>query len=241
VVARFPCFVVADGMGGHDRGDRASAIVAEELAVLAGRVDLGVEEVRDSLARARRRIAEVAGRDQRHAPGTTVSGLVQVVQEGEPYWLVVNLGDSRTYRFADGLLARITEDHSEVQELVRARRLTAAQARTHPRRHVVTKALGAGIMSDPDFTAVPARAGDRLLVCSDGLTEHVGDMRIAHTLRGHRDPGDAAAALMRLALAAGGKDNVTVVVVDLSDDPAGPPTAFAQPTDDQTAPLPSPR
>jgi protein phosphatase len=149
-----------------------------------------------------------------------LTGLIWLGGDDAPEWLVVNLGDSRAYRYADGALVQLTRDHSEVQELVDSGFITPLQARSHPRRNVVTKALGAGVLCPPDFSLLPVRAGDRLLICSDGLTEHVGERRISQALRGHPEPASAVAALIRCALAAGGKDNVSVIVVDVIEDSA---------------------
>jgi protein phosphatase len=183
------------------------------LAQASGPVS--ARQVVAAIAAARDRIQALPHGPSGRAAGTTISGAILSADQGEPIWLVVNLGDSRTYRYASGALERLTEDHSEVEELVQAGRITPAQARLHPRRHVVTRALGAGVVCSPQLRSVPARPGDRLLVCSDGLTEHVGDRRIGQILRTHRSPGDAVNALLRLALAAGGKDNISVIVVDL--------------------------
>ncbi|MDR1266085.1 MAG: protein phosphatase 2C domain-containing protein [Propionibacteriaceae bacterium] len=248
VVASFPCFLVADGMGGHDRGERASAIVVEELGALAGRVDLGVEEVRDSLAQARRRIAQVAGRDQRHAPGTTVSGIVLVVLEGEPYWLVVNLGDSRTYRLSRGRLEQISVDHSEVQELLDGGRIDDDQARNYFRRHVVTRVLGAGIVEQPDYWLLPPEPEERWLICSDGLTGELPDQHLMAVLSDQPTPQGAVDVLLAAALEAGARDNVSLIVVDACQPSAADDLAptveeiaaagAAGEVDDDTVPMP---
>jgi protein phosphatase len=153
-------------------------------------------------------------------PGTTLTGVLVVRGPDGPSWLVVNVGDSRTYRLAGGELVQVSADHSEVAELVARGLLTVDQAAVHPHRHVVTRSLGGGGPDepDPDFFPRPIAAGDRILVCSDGLTDEVADARIAEILRGHPDPQDAADRLVAAALVAGGRDNVTVIVVDA---PAG--------------------
>ncbi|MDR3360126.1 MAG: protein phosphatase 2C domain-containing protein [Bifidobacteriaceae bacterium] len=227
-----PVFVVADGMGGHNAGEVAAAIAVEELGRLARQAEpITAPQVVEAVAAARDRIAQLPRGPSGRAAGTTLTGAILSSQDRRPVWLVVNLGDSRTYRLAGGVLERLTEDHSEVEEMVQAGHITPAQARLHPRRHVVTRALGAGVVCAPQLRAIPARAGDRVLVCSDGLTEHVGDRRIGQILRSHKDPEDAANALMRLALAAGGKDNISVIVVDLLD--TDQPTALPANGDDQ--------
>jgi protein phosphatase len=227
LVARHPVFAVADGMGGHNAGDLASAIAAGELARLgdlaAAGQTLTEEQVADAIRSARQQITALPRSPLGRAAGTTLTGAVLISGDGGPQWLVFNLGDSRTYAFEDGVLLQLTHDHSEVQELVEVGFITPLEARSHPRRNVVTKALGAGVLCEADFSVFPARAGQRLLVCSDGLTEHVGDRRITQILRTHPEPASAVAALVRCALAAGGKDNISVVVVnvtEIADDPA---------------------
>ncbi|MCZ2262655.1 MULTISPECIES: PP2C family protein-serine/threonine phosphatase [unclassified Isoptericola] len=212
-LARGSVFFVADGMGGHEAGEVASAAAVEALAPL-GRSDVvGVDEVRCRVRAAHDAVRAIDTAPGRGA-GTTLSGVALTDQGGEPYWLVVNVGDSRTYRVADGALEQVSVDHSEVQELVDAGRITAEQALTHPRRHVVTRALGAPDDPEPDFWFLPVHAGDRMLVCSDGLTAELPDRRVAELLMVEPDPQTAAERLVGEALAAGGRDNITVIVVD---------------------------
>ena len=134
-----------------------------------------------------------------------------------PYWLVFNVGDSRTYRLSQGDFAQVSVDHSEVQELVDAGFITAAEALTHPRRHVVTRALGTGTDTEADFWLVPVEEGDRILVCSDGLSGELSDEQIHRALSTLRHPQDAVDSLIQAALRSGGRDNITVVVVDASN------------------------
>jgi len=206
-------FFVADGMGGHDAGEVASAAAVEALAPLGESVVVGVDDVRYRVRVAHDAVQAIETAPGRGA-GTTLTGVVLTDQGGEPYWLVVNMGDSRTYRTADGVLEQVSVDHSEVQELVDAGRITAEQALTHPRRHVVTRALGAPDDPEPDFWFLPVHPGDRMLVCSDGLTAELTDRRVAEVLLVEADPQVAAERLVREALEAGGRDNITVIVVD---------------------------
>lgn len=215
-IAAFPVFAVADGMGGHEAGDRASAEVVDVLGRLVGLPSAGVRGVMASLRDAQRRVEAIEAPPGRDA-GATVSGVVVAEEGGVPYWLVVNLGDSRTYRMSGGRLVQISVDHSEVQEMVEAGTLTRQQAERHPRRHVVTRAVGAGVGLDPDFWMLPIAENDRILVCSDGLTGEVSDARIAELLLAQPDPQSAARSLVDAALEAGGHDNVTVVVIDAHD------------------------
>ncbi len=204
-----PVFLVADGMGGYSAGDVASAIVIEEFAKASGSDAVTPEWVRGSFARADERIRGGVG------GGTTVSGAAIVRQQGEPYWLVFNIGDSRVYHCANGEVNQLTVDHSVVQELVDAGELPPERARFHPQRHIITRAIGAPEAIQPDFWLIPIAGGDRLMMCSDGLTSEVGDDRIGDQLLSAADPQQAAEGLVAAALAAGGKDNVTTVVVDV--------------------------
>ncbi|WP_166845540.1 PP2C family serine/threonine-protein phosphatase [Isoptericola sp. BMS4] len=238
-------FFVADGMGGHDAGEVASAAAVEALAPLRESAVVHEDDVRCRVATAHDAVRAIETAPGRGA-GTTLSGLVLTDQGGEPYWLVVNVGDSRTYRSTNGVLEQVSVDHSEVQELVDAGRITADQAATHPRRHVVTRALGAPDDPEPDFWFLPVHAGDRMLVCSDGLTVELGDRRIAEVLLMEADPQRAADRLVAEALEAGGRDNITVIVVGatgLTDDlesTAPRDGRAAHDDDDDTVPRRSP-
>jgi PPM family protein phosphatase len=208
-------FAVADGMGGHAAGEVASAIAVAHLRPLDGRDDLGPDTIRLALAAANAAIGDAAAANPEQAGmGTAVTGLALVTLAGSPHWAVFNIGDSRVYRYAAGALTLLTEDHSETAELVAAGLLTPEQARTSPRRHVITRALGATRSPEPDQWVSPAVGDDRFLLCSDGLTGELEDAEIAEVLREVRDAQGAADELVRRAVAAGGRDNVTVIVVD---------------------------
>jgi len=211
-LAQAPLFLVADGMGGHDAGDLASAAVVAEFAHLAGGASLGIDEVRAALRRARVRVEAIAS-DGR-AAGTTLAGVVVADVGGLGYWLTVNVGDSRTYRFAQGVLEQISVDHSVVQELLDAGVLSGADAATDSRRNEITRAIGAGSDGQADYWMVPAEPGDRILVCSDGLSGEVPADRLRDVLSEESDPEAAATRLIHEALLHGGRDNVTAVVVD---------------------------
>lgn len=216
-------FVVADGMGGHAAGDTASALAVARLGALDGTTGLDAEALHAQVARANADILDAALADPRRAGmGTTVAGLVLTSIAGTYHWLVFNVGDSRVYRYGSGELAQLTVDHTEVAELVAAGRLTAEQAWTHPRRNVVTRALGSdapapGAQPLADVWIVPAVRGERFVVCSDGLPLEVSDAQLAATLDALPDARDAAPALVELAVAAGGRDNVTVIVLDAAE------------------------
>lgn len=211
-LAAAPLFLVADGMGGHDAGAAASALVVEEFAALAGSPSLGIQDVRAALDRARRRVHALEA--SQRAAGTTLSGVVVSDVGGAGYWLTVNVGDSRTYRFAGGELEQISVDHSVVQELIDAGELDRAQAATDRRRNEITRAIGAGSDGEPDFWLVPAEPGDRMLVCSDGLSGELDGARLQRVLAETTDPQEAATRLVHEAMVRGGRDNITVVVVD---------------------------
>lgn len=211
-LAEAPLFLVADGMGGHDAGDLASAAVIAEFAALTGAASRGVDDVRAALRRARARVESISS-DGR-AAGTTLTGVVIAEVGGVGYWLTVNVGDSRTYRFAEGRLEQISVDHSVVQELVDAGLLDGADAAADRRRNEITRAIGAGSEGRADYWMVPAEPGDRILVCSDGLSGELDLERLQTILAEEADPQDAATRLIHEALLHGGRDNITAVVVD---------------------------
>lgn len=217
VLVADPVFAVADGMGGHEAGEVASReciqVLSEQPFLTAGSRGSSAADLREALQQADHRIRELS--DAR--AGTTLTGVVVVEERGVPYWLVFNVGDSRTYRLSQGTLSQISVDHSEVQELVDAGFLTPAQAHVHPRRHVVTRALGTGSDTEADYWLVPIEEGDRILVCSDGLTDEITDEQIAHLLAASSEPQKAVDSLIQAALRAGGRDNVTVVVVQANN------------------------
>lgn len=211
-LADAPLFLVADGMGGHDAGDRASAAVVAEFAQFVGAPSLGIDQVRAALRRSRARVEAITS-DGR-AAGTTLTGVAIAEVGGVGYWLTVNVGDSRTYRFANGLLEQISVDHSVVQELLDAGLLSGEDAVTDSRRNEITRAIGAGSDGQADYWMVPAEPGDRILVCSDGLSGELSAARLRDILADEADPADAATRLIHEALVHGGRDNITAVVVD---------------------------
>ena len=220
-------FLVADGMGGHEAGEVASATAVDALRPLADLDVVTPDDVRTCLAVAQENVRAIVT-DPGRGAGTTLTGVAVAEQDGVPYWLVINVGDSRTYHLSGGRLDQVSVDHSEVQEMVDAGLLTRGEALTHPRRHVVTRALGSRTEPRPDFWYVPIERHDRVLVCSDGLTGELSDERITEILLEHPDPQGAAERLVHEAIVAGGRDNITVVVVDatgVSGDTSGGSTA----------------
>ncbi|MGA8847664.1 MAG: protein phosphatase 2C domain-containing protein [Nocardioides sp.] len=208
--------VVADGMGGAAAGEVASAVAvhaADRECRLTGR---GVQP-RELLARAVtdaavQILAAVEADPSRVGMGTTFTALLT---DGTRVALA-QIGDSRAYRFRAGVLEQVSTDHTLVQSMVDARRMSPAQARRSEHRHIVTRSLGGAGPSDPDLLDLEVRTGDRLLICSDGLSDLVADAALALILA---IPGGATVAdlLIGAALEAGGTDNVTAVVVDVVD------------------------
>ncbi|MBT2565664.1 serine/threonine-protein phosphatase [Arthrobacter sp. ISL-85] len=243
-IAADPVFAVADGMGGHEAGEIASGLCVRALAempqVTTGERTITASVLQQYLVRADNSIREATGA----RAGTTLTGAVVVEQMGTPYWLVLNIGDSRTYRLSQGRFEQISVDHSEVQELVDAGEITAQEATVHPRRHVVTRALGTGDETEADYWLLPVEEGDRVLVCSDGLTGELSDDDILRILSTVAEPQDAVDALIQAALRSGGRDNVTAIVVDArnvaNDDGAGTTAPRPAPADGDEVTLPRP-
>lgn len=212
-----PVFAVADGMGGHSHGDLASKAVADQLGGLGSLETVEPIDVVEALRRATDEIEKLGSGEG--SAGTTVTGCAFAMHEGAPHFAVFNVGDSRTYAMLGERLTRITIDHSVVQELIDAGLLTEEEAETHPEANVVTRGVGAGIDPVPDYFLLPIMPQLRLLVCSDGLTKEVHDIDIERILWEHDDPAAAASALVAAALDHGGRDNVTVIVVDVTRAP----------------------
>jgi len=207
-------FVVADGMGGHQAGEVASRIAVDTLRDVAGRADLRPGDLVGQVEAANRAILESAVRHpERTGMATTLAGLALLRLEGADRWVVVNVGDSRVYRLLDGRLEQVSDDHSEVADLVRSGVITDEEARRHPARHIVTRCLGRDPFDVVDTWVLHPRPGERWLLCTDGLTNEVGDDEIAGVLAAGDDPQEVADTLVARAVEHGGRDNVTVVVV----------------------------
>jgi serine/threonine protein phosphatase PrpC len=212
--------VVADGMGGHQGGEVASAVAVE---ILESRRDqlIDAQAYVTLIEEANAAILERAADDDSLAGmGTTVValGILTDVEDSSKSLVMVNVGDSRGYRFRDGELAQITEDHNLVSALLREGKITEDEARHHPNRNVVTRALGIDPGVLVDMWEFDAAVGDRYLLCSDGLFDELVDAQIESVLRRLDDLGEASAELVRLANDAGGRDNVTVVLAEIVDD-----------------------
>jgi PPM family protein phosphatase len=223
--ARAPVFVVADGMGGAQAGEVASRIAVE--AFEEGLPDSGSPEERlaERVREANAQIYERSRADRgRAGMGTTLTA----AYVDDTHVAIAHVGDSRAYLFRDGSLQRLTQDHSLVDELVRRGKLTEEQAAEHPQRSIITRALGPEPDVEVDTWTYPARAGDVILLCSDGLTSMISEERVKTILVEHHGLDAAADALIREANEAGGRDNITVVLFRLeeigTDDAAGEET-----------------
>jgi serine/threonine protein phosphatase PrpC len=214
VLAEAPIFAVADGMGGHSAGDVASDAVITRLAEYAGHSLMDAESIDQALSLAVEDMAKGAGVTDL-GTGTTVTGAALAIVSGSPQWIIFNIGDSRVYQLVSGVLEQITVDHSVVQELVDSGRITREEADVHPHGNVITRAVGFHEPPVPDYRVVPVQRGMRILVCSDGLTKELTHYGIRHFLMSNPAAADAASALVGAALDNGGRDNVTVVVLDV--------------------------
>ena len=204
---------IADGMGGHRGGEVASATALDALH--ASFIEHG--GLHDAVAAANSAVVERAHADQElRGMGTT---LTAGVLGDDGTLLVGHVGDSRAYLFHDGGLTRITTDHSVVEELIAAGELAEEDRERDPRRSMITRAIGLDADIDVDLYPVALEAGDRVMLCSDGLTSMVDEDTIAGVLAADPDPNSAARQLIDAANAAGGADNITVVILDAHDAP----------------------
>jgi protein phosphatase len=223
--ARAPVFVVADGMGGAQAGEVASRIAIE--AFEQGLPDSGSPEDRlaDRVREANRRIYDRSRVESgRAGMGTTITAAYL----GDGNLAIAHVGDSRAYLFRDGSLQRLTQDHSLVDELVRRGKLTEQQAAEHPQRSIITRALGPEPDVEVDTWSYPVRAGDVLMLCSDGLTSMISEERVKEILASAETLAQGADTLIEEANEAGGRDNITVVLFRLEE--VGADGAVDQPT-----------
>jgi serine/threonine protein phosphatase PrpC len=226
-----PLFAIADGMGGAQAGELASRIAAAAIEEAAGALrdeDGVVAAVRAANALIFERALNDPG-----VAGMGTTATVALVDETRETLTIAHVGDSRAYRYRDGILEQLTTDHSLVAELVRTGRLTEAEAAVHPHRSVITRVLGTDADVDVDTHTVSLSPGDLVLLCSDGLSAMVRDEEIGRVLESTAgDPHQAAESLVRAANAAGGDDNVTVVLFELVE---GAPSARAAPNEPGSA------
>ncbi len=210
-LAAYPVFMIADGMGGHAAGEVASAVAVGTMRELAD-TSVDVERVITQVETANQRVRAGGREPGRYGMGTTLTGIV-ALSDGS--WMVVNVGDSRVLLVRDGGIRQLTTDHSEVQDMVELGLLAPDEAAVHPMRHIVTRSLGAADDVQVATERIELGPGDRVLVCSDGLTDEVTADDIYWVMDTAANAQDAADALVAAALAAGGHDNVTVIVLDV--------------------------
>ncbi len=209
-------FAVADGMGGHVGGEVAARLAIDTLQGAYDR-NPTVAGLREAFVAANAAIWEKSLEvEQLRGMGTTLTAAgLTVGSDGRDVMCLANVGDSRAYLMSGGLVRQITADHSLAEERVRHGEMTEAEAEVHPHRHILTRALGVSPEVDVDLWELHVHTGDRLLLCSDGLTNEVSVAQIGQVLESVRDPRKAARALVDRANAHGGSDNITVVVVDV--------------------------
>ena len=217
-------FVVADGMGGHAGGDVASALAIRHLVGLDrpyGSAEEAREEIYRGILDAGKELTRaVADHPELTGMGTTLSGMVRV---GDKV-VVAHIGDSRIYLLRDGVLEQITADHTFVQRLVDSGRITPEEAAVHPRRSVLMRVLGdVDVEPEIDTHVLDTQPGDRWLLCSDGLSGYVAEREIAEILLTTHDPEEACEKLIQASLAEGAPDNVTAVIVHITESDVSPP------------------
>ncbi len=213
-----PLFAVADGMGGYAGGEVASSTAIDALRETFGSSPTS-EGLEAALLDANAAVQEAS----RESPdlrnmGTTMVAVALVHEDGADLFAVASIGDSRVYLFRAGELSKLTDDHSVAEELLRSGQISEAEAAVHPQRHMLTRVLGPGGETTPDFQKLVPYAGDRLLLCSDGLYNEVTDREMAEILATVAGPDEAARRLVALANDHGGGDNISVVVIDVVDD-----------------------
>ena len=213
LLAAYPLFVVADGMGGHAGGEVASQRTVARLSDVAETGDVSSVNIESAIARA---VDDLLSHPETtdEGTGTTLTGIYLDVAGRR--WVSMNIGDSRVYLMRGRVLKQVTTDHSVVQELIASGRLSPEEAEGHPYSNVITRAVGVSELAPPDYREFEIVDGDRFVICSDGLTKELTDFGIQHFLHEHADPGAAADAMLEAALENGGRDNVTVIIVDVA-------------------------
>jgi len=208
-------FAVADGMGGHAGGEVAARLAVDTLTIAFGAKPTGTG-LCEAVSEANTVVYEhsIDNADLR-GMGTTMTAAALVQESGRDVIALVNVGDSRSYRYHEGELTQITVDHSLAEEMARSGEITESEAAVHPHRHILTRALGVADEVNVDLWKIQPTRGDRFLLCSDGLTNELADTQIAEVLATVPDPQVAADLLVRAARTHGGSDNITVVVIDV--------------------------
>ena len=227
-------FMVADGMGGHNAGEVASLMAVDHLREAASGI-IAETDLVQALENANEVIyAESMTNHLHHGMGTTLAAMV--VLENNTL-VVAHVGDSRVYMWHEGSLSRLSKDHSYVQELVDEGIVSIEEARTHPRRNIVTRALGIDANVEVEANTFPVTVGAWYVLCSDGLVDEISDADIAKVLERCTSPHEAAQALVDAANAAGGRDNITVIVVST----ASPDAEAVEPVEAPASPISPPR
>ena len=209
--ASYPLFVPAHAVG----GEIASASTIERLTTVAAEGVVTPKAIEKALARA---VKDIASHPEAtdDGTGTTLTGVYLDTSGESPHWVTLNIGDSRVYLVRDGAIVQITTDHSVVQELIASGRLSPEEAENHPYGNVITRAVGPSEGVAPDYVRLDVAEGDRFVICSDGLTKELTDYGIRHFLEANRDPAAAVEAMLDAALENGGRDNITIIVLDVS-------------------------
>lgn len=203
-------YILCDGMGGHQGGEIASNLAVDLLSAALQKEEPSIRALLSSISKANESICQRAQADKAlRGMGTTLTAL----WVAEDQALIAQVGDSRAYLLREGILRQCTHDHSMVAELVRMGKLTPEEARTHPHKNLVTRALGTEERVDADIFEIVRQAADRWLLCSDGLSDQVTDAEIASILA-EQTLYDAADTLLSLALERGGPDNITMLLMD---------------------------
>jgi serine/threonine protein phosphatase PrpC len=226
-----PCFLIADGMGGHERGDLASkAAISAFTEEFTSPGEATLERIERALHEARVRVRRIASVTEFGA-GCTLTGLIRLQHEGIAHWYVVNIGDSRVYLQRGDTLSQLTVDHSLHEELLTHGDLHASAAP----RNIITRALGSED-DRSDAWLLPLETGSRLLVCSDGLTTELSDAEVSSVLARAEHVSSVATELVHRAVEAGGRDNVSVIVVEVLDGGVPMPDSDADAADTATEP-----
>jgi serine/threonine protein phosphatase PrpC len=205
-------FVLADGMGGHCAGEVASAIAVQTILATDFTVNSPYETLKEAVYRANQAILNAVEQNpSQYGMGTTIA--VLYFYENQAYF--THIGDSRIYRYSNGSLLQLTGDHSLVAELVKSGSLTEAEAKNHPQRNILTRALGADVMPELEITQVPALAGDKFLLCSDGMCGFLEEAQIVKEISADNEPQAIVDNLVALANDAGGTDNITAILIEI--------------------------
>lgn len=221
---------VADGMGGHVGGEVAARLAVESIE-RAYEERPTADGLVGAVKRANSDVFRHGEKDRAlRGMGTTLTAAALIDGPKGPAVAVINVGDSRAYMFSDGKLRRLTEDHSLVEEMVRRGELSEEAALVHPHRHILTRVIGVESDVDVDEWTIGVHDGDRVLLCSDGLTNECTDEEIESILRERADPQAAVKALVDRAIKNGGSDNVTVIVANIEGAPAAAASVAAAPT-----------